>query len=205
LHKDKKNISVGFVGYPNVGKSSVINALKHKNVCKVAPIPGETKVWQYISLTKRIYLIDCPGIVYDQGENETDKVLKGVVRAERIPDPEIYIDAILKKTEKKHVYDVYGVREWEDYEDFIKQVAERTGKLLKGGEPDINNVSKSIIMDWQRGNIPYFERPPKSEEEVEADQQITAMPPSAAAVGTQAETEQEEEEKEQQESEDEEV
>ena len=65
LHKDKKNISVGFVGYPNVGKSSVINALKRKNVCKVAPIPGETKVWQYISLTKRIYLIDCPGIVYD--------------------------------------------------------------------------------------------------------------------------------------------
>ena len=98
------------VGYPNVGKSSVINALKRKTVCKVAPIPGDTKVWQYISLTKRIYLIDCPGIVYDHGESETDKVLKSVVRAERIPDPEIYIDAILKKTERKHIYDVYGVR-----------------------------------------------------------------------------------------------
>ena len=170
LHKDKKNISVGFVGYPNVGKSSVINALKRKTVCKVAPIPGETKVWQYISLTKRIYLIDCPGIVYDQGESETDKVLKSVVRAERIPDPETYIDAILKKTERKHIYDVYGVRDWEDCEDFIKQVCERTGKLLKGGEPDINNVAKTIIMDWQRGNIPYFEKPPKSEEELEAEQ-----------------------------------
>ena len=161
---------MGFVGYPNVGKSSVINALKRKTVCKVAPIPGETKVWQYISLTKRIYLIDCPGIVYDQGESETDKVLKSVVRAERIPDPETYIDAILKKTERKHIYDVYGVRDWEDYEDFIKQVCERTGKLLKGGEPDINNVAKTIIMDWQRGNIPYYEKPPKSEEEVEAEQ-----------------------------------
>ena len=169
LHKDKKNISVGFIGYPNVGKSSVINALKRKNVCKVAPIPGETKVWQYISMTKRIYLIDCPGIVYDAGETETDKVLKSVVRAERIPDPETYIDAILKKTEKKHIYDVYGVREWEDFEDFLKQVAERTGKLLKGGEPDINNVSKSIIMDWQRGNIPYFEYPPRNVEEVEQE------------------------------------
>jgi nuclear GTP-binding protein len=175
VHKDKKNISVGFVGYPNVGKSSVINALKRKTVCKVAPIPGETKVWQYISLTKRIYLIDCPGIVYDQGESETDKVLKSVVRAERIPDPETYIDAILQKTERKHIYDVYGVREWIDYEDFLKQVCERTGKLLKGGEPDINNVSKSIIMDWQRGNIPYFERPPKSEEEVEAEQVAIAQ------------------------------
>lgn len=69
LHRDKKNISVGFIGYPNVGKSSVINTLMKKACCKVAPIPGETKVWQYISLTKRIYLIDCPGIVYDPGES----------------------------------------------------------------------------------------------------------------------------------------
>ena len=63
LHKDKQQISVGFIGYPNVGKSSVINTLKKKRVCKVAPIPGETKVWQYITLLRNIYLIDCPGIV----------------------------------------------------------------------------------------------------------------------------------------------
>ena len=44
LHKDKKQISVGLIGYPNVGKSSVINTLRQKEVCKVAPIPGETKV-----------------------------------------------------------------------------------------------------------------------------------------------------------------
>lgn len=44
LFSDKKQISVGFVGYPNVGKSSIINTLKQKKVCTVAPIPGETKV-----------------------------------------------------------------------------------------------------------------------------------------------------------------
>ena len=49
------------IGYPNVGKSSVINTLRSKKVCNVAPIAGETKVWQYITLMKRIYLIDCPG------------------------------------------------------------------------------------------------------------------------------------------------
>ena len=42
--KLKKQISVGLVGYPNVGKSSVINTLRAKKVCNVAPIPGETKV-----------------------------------------------------------------------------------------------------------------------------------------------------------------
>jgi nuclear GTP-binding protein len=44
LHSDKKQISVGFIGYPNVGKSSVINTLKSGKVCRVAPVPGETKV-----------------------------------------------------------------------------------------------------------------------------------------------------------------
>ena len=44
FHKDKQNISIGFIGYPNVGKSSIINALRKKAVCKVAPVPGETKV-----------------------------------------------------------------------------------------------------------------------------------------------------------------
>ena len=148
LHKDKKSISVGFIGYPNVGKSSIINSLMKKTCCKVAPIPGETKVWQYITLTKRIYLIDCPGIVYDQGESQEDKVLKGVVRAERIPDPESYIQAILDRVQKKHIVDIFGVQSWTDSEDFVAQVAERTGKLLKKGEPDVNNVCKSIIMDW---------------------------------------------------------
>ena len=47
-----------------------------KACCKVAPIPGETKTWQYITLTKRIYLVDCPGIVHDEHQTETEKVLK---------------------------------------------------------------------------------------------------------------------------------
>ena len=37
--------SVGFIGYPNTGKSSIINTLRSKKVCKVAPIAGETKVF----------------------------------------------------------------------------------------------------------------------------------------------------------------
>jgi ribosome biogenesis GTPase A len=41
-----------------------------KKCCKAAPIPGETKVWQYIALMKRIFLIDCPGVVSDTGDNE---------------------------------------------------------------------------------------------------------------------------------------
>jgi len=56
LFSDKKQICIGFIGYPNVGKSSIINTLKKKKVCNVAPIPGETKVWQYITLMRRIFV-----------------------------------------------------------------------------------------------------------------------------------------------------
>lgn len=51
----------------------MINSLKSKAVCKSAPIPGETKVWQYIALTKRVYLIDCPGVVYEKVFEEIER------------------------------------------------------------------------------------------------------------------------------------
>ena len=44
-------------------------------MCKTAPIAGETKVWQYITLMKKIYLIDCPGIVPGGQETDTEKVI----------------------------------------------------------------------------------------------------------------------------------
>lgn len=174
LHADKKQISVGFIGYPNVGKSSVINSLRSKKVCKVAPIAGETKVWQYITLMQRIYLIDCPGVVYATGQSETDvdKVLKGVVRIEMCPEPEQYIDAVLAKVQRQYIVRTYGVENWSDSEDFLTQLAMKTGKLLKGGDPNISIVARMVLNDWQRGKLPYYTAPagfeiPKSKLEEE--------------------------------------
>ena len=53
----------------------------------------------------------------------------------------------------------------------MKQLCLKTGKLQRGGEPDYNNISKTIIVDWQRGNIPYFTKPPKTEEEEKLENQ----------------------------------
>lgn len=131
LHKDKKNISIGFIGYPNVGKSSIINTLKKRAVCKAAPIPGETRVWQYVTLTKRIYLIDCPGVVYEGDQTEMDKVLKGVIRAEKIEEPLEYIPGILEKVKIEYLQKLYKVEKWEDHEDFVTQIAKNYGKLKK--------------------------------------------------------------------------
>ena len=170
LHKDKKNISVGFVGYPNVGKSSVINSLKKTKCCKAAPIPGETKVWQYISLTKRIYLIDCPGVVYEEGQSEIDKVLKNVVRAEKIEEPMIFVQGILDRVKPEILQKIYKVDTWVDCEDFVKQCAKKYGKLVKGGDPDYKATAKIILLDWQKGKIPYYVEPPKDEENKEKNE-----------------------------------
>ncbi|XP_058117877.1 nucleolar GTP-binding protein 2 [Anopheles ziemanni] len=159
LHVDKKQISVGFIGYPNVGKSSVINALRSKKVCKVAPIAGETKVWQYITLMKRIFLIDCPGVVYPTAETDTEKVLKAVVRVELVQNPEDYIEEVLKRIRKEYIVKTYGVTDWTDHIDFLEQIARKMGKLLKKGEPDVPTVSKMILNDWQRGRLPFYVAP----------------------------------------------
>ncbi|KAG1813956.1 NGP1NT-domain-containing protein [Suillus subaureus] len=167
LHSDKKQISVGFVGYPNVGKSSVINTLKSGKVCRVAPVPGETKVWQYITLTRRIYLIDCPGVVpTSANDSQTSTVLKGVLRVEALPVPSEHIPVLMSRVKPLYLSRTYGValpdpddpsRSW-DPEQFLDTLARMKGRLLKGGEPDLS--------DWVRGRIPFFVPPPERSEEL---------------------------------------
>lgn len=147
-------------------------------MCKVAPIAGETKVWQYITLMKRIFLIDCPGVVYPSAETDTEKVLKGVVRVELITNPEDYVETVLQRVRKEYLAKTYEIREYKDHVDFLEQLAKKFGKLLKGGEPDTNTVAKMILNDWQRGKLPFYVPPEgfeipksKSEQEIEVTSQ----------------------------------
>lgn len=161
LHSDKRQISVGVIGYPNTGKSSVINTLLGSKSCKTAPVPGETKIWQYVTLMKRIYLIDCPGVVYDVGDDESDTVLKGVVRAERLPEPADFVRPILDRVRTEYIKRHYAIDSWIDHIDFLKKLALKSGKLSKGGEPEIRSVAINVINDWQRGKLPHFVAPPE--------------------------------------------
>ena len=173
LHRDKKQISVGVIGYPNVGKSSVINTLISKKSCKVAPIPGETKIWQYITLFKRIYLIDCPGVVVDTaGDTEEDSVLKGVVRSERLENPEDFIDAIQEKVKREHIAAQYGIPKegedtWKSSRDLMEKIAVKSGRLLKGGEPCVRSAAIMLLLDFQRGRLPHYVAPPELKEDEE--------------------------------------
>ncbi|USP82272.1 Nucleolar GTP-binding protein 2 [Curvularia clavata] len=169
LHSDRKQISVGMVGYPNTGKSSIINTLRKKKVCNVAPIAGETKVWQYITLMKRIYMIDCPGIVPpNQSDTDEDLLLRGSVRVENVEYPAQYIEAVLRKVQPKHLQRTYDIKD-KDYENdavrFLEVLCRKSGRLLKGGEADIDGAAKMVLNDWIRGKLPWFTPPPFKEGE----------------------------------------
>uniref|UniRef100_A0A674B8R2 Nucleolar GTP-binding protein 2 n=1 Tax=Salmo trutta TaxID=8032 RepID=A0A674B8R2_SALTR len=196
LHTDKKQISVGFIGYPNVGKSSVINTLRSKKVCNVAPLAGETKVWQYITLMRRIFLIDCPGVVYPSEDSESDIVLKGVVQVEKIRNPEEHIPAVLERAKPEYIQKTYRIPTWSSPEDFLEKLAMRMGKLLKGGEPDLTCVSKMVLNDWQRGRIPFFVKPPGCEEEHEVRDKlpVEGAPEATESVQEEGATEEQSEE-----------
>ncbi|CAG7561026.1 unnamed protein product [Fusarium equiseti] len=168
LHADRKQISVGLIGGPNTGKSSIINTLLKKKVCNVAPIPGETKVWQYVSLMKRIYLIDCPGIVPpSSSDSPTDLVLRGVVRVEKVEHPEQYIQPLLNRVKQHHMEKTYELKGWTNSTELLELLARKAGRLLRGGEPDLDGVAKMILNDFMRGKIPWFTPAPKAEGEAE--------------------------------------
>ncbi|EIW68598.1 hypothetical protein TREMEDRAFT_31855 [Tremella mesenterica DSM 1558] len=181
LHSDKKQISVGFIGYPNVGKSSIINTIKKKKVCTVAPIPGETKVWQYITLMRRIYLIDCPGVVpVSVKDSDTDTVLKGVVRVENLATPAEHIPAMLERVRQEYIERTYGLEHrdegWKGEEGaavLLSAIAKKSGKLLKGGEPDQEAAAKMVLNDWIRGRIPFFVSPPDTKIEKVGEERVT--------------------------------
>lgn len=161
-----------------MGKSSIINCLKKSKVCNVAPIPGETKVWQYVTLMRRIYLIDCPGVVPSSAhDSETDTVLKGVVRVENLSTPSDSIPTLLQRVRPIYLARTYDLppnprasgpddkdTPWEA-DAFLEALARKSGRLLKGGEPDRETVSKMVLNDWIRGKIPFFVRPPEKDGE----------------------------------------
>jgi nuclear GTP-binding protein len=133
-------------------------------VCTTAPVPGETKVWQYITLTRRIYLIDCPGVVPPNPNDTPEEILlRGVVRVENVENPAQYVAAALALCQKRHVERTYDLRGWETADEFLELLARKRGKLHKGGEADMDGVAKTVLNEFLRGKIPWYVPPPKRE------------------------------------------
>ncbi|ETV91928.1 hypothetical protein H310_13715 [Aphanomyces invadans] len=159
----KTSITVGVIGYPNVGKSSVINSLKRSKAASVSSTAGHTKVIQEIHLDNKVKLIDCPGIVFDTHDQDA-LILRNCVNAESLNDPVPAIEVILKRCSKAQLQSLYGVPPFNDTIEFLVHLAQKLGKLGKGGIPDRKAVARSILQDWNRGKIPFFTPPPAAKD-----------------------------------------
>ena len=149
-------IRIGVIGYPNTGKSSLINALKGSHSAKTSPIAGFTKSKQWLKVNDKIMLIDTPGVIPYKKTSETDLVLASARSAEKIKDPEKVAVEILKIVADESpelLKQRYNLNNKEISFDSLEKIAIEKKKLKKHAEPDTELVAKMIIQDWQKGKL----------------------------------------------------
>ncbi|KAG6810954.1 hypothetical protein H0H92_009657 [Tricholoma furcatifolium] len=161
------SVTVGVVGYPNVGKSSLINSLKRSKVCAVAAQAGHTKELQSVQLERGMRILDSPGVVFDdddfddgKGRSKTSVLLRNVIKVEDVEDPIAVVEEILGRTPAATIQKIYGLPEWTSPLEFLTMLAMTSGRLLKGGTPDLNSAARHVLQDWNHQKIPYFSEPP---------------------------------------------
>lgn len=160
-----QSITVGVVGFPNVGKSSLINSLKRSKACAVAAQPGHTKDLQSVQLERGIKVVDSPGVVFDEDESSDSCqkgsiLLRNVVKVEDIEDPIAVVEEILARTEHETLQKLYNLPHFSSTLEFLTMLALNSGRLLKGGTPDLLSAARHVLMDWNHQKIPYFSVPP---------------------------------------------
>lgn len=174
----KSSISVGIVGFPNVGKSSLVNSLTRQRAVQVSSTPGFTKQLQEVVLDKNIRLIDSPGIVFADGDAVATS-LRNCVSIDDLEDVITPVEAILKKCPRPYLMQLYSIAKFDDKEplSFLNLVARSTGKLKKGGIPNTDAAARSVLQDWNTGKIKYYTLPPavsKKSAAIEAESVIVS-------------------------------
>ena len=155
---NKGDIMVGSLGYPNTGKSSVINAVSGGRKAPTSAISGHTKGVQLIKGGSRIKFIDTPGVIPFGENDESIQGLLSVKDATHLGDP---IDVALKIIEKmcaenkpalEACYEV-TIEDGQDSYDVLELIAEATNCLKKGGVVDERRAAVRIINEWQKGKL----------------------------------------------------
>lgn len=153
-----EKVTVGVIGYPNTGKSSLINSLIGKSSAGVGSDAGFTKSMQKIKLSQDIVLIDSPGIIPEKEYSQQDRekismhAKLGARSYSQVKEPEMVI-ATLMKDYSKVLEKFYKIDSKGDSEVLLEELGRRKGFLKKGGEVNEDTTARLILKDWQSGKI----------------------------------------------------
>ncbi len=149
---------VGVIGYPNTGKSTLMNILSGSGKARASPESGFTKGVQKIRLNKDILLLDTPGVIPDKeytslSQKDAKKHANiGIRNAAKVKEPEIAVAELLQHN-RIAFESFYNIDSQGDVEIFLDILGKKKGFLKKGGLSDTDRIARLVLQDWQEGKI----------------------------------------------------
>ena len=153
---DKERVVVGVLGYPNTGKSSIINVLKGRHAASTSSQAGHTRAIQMIRATNRIMMLDSPGVVPFIEKDDVKHVLIGSLMFSEVKNPDLAACGIIahcNSISEKIIPQFYGVAFCPEPYDLVEAIAKKRNLVEKGGLLDTVRAARVVIQDWQTGKI----------------------------------------------------
>lgn len=152
-----EDMRVAMVGYPNIGKSALINVLVRRARALVADSPGTTKGPQWVK-AKGFLMLDTPGVIpYD--DRHTKLGMIGAKSPDKMIHPEKVAFEVIrkilsadKKTLLKHYKIESDISEM-TIADIFNEIGKRRGYFMKGGIIDEHRTAVAIVREWQKGKL----------------------------------------------------
>jgi ribosome biogenesis GTPase A len=154
-----KPLRMMIMGIPNVGKSTLMNALLKRRVALVGDEPAVTKSQQSFDLNDHMTLIDTPGLMWPKIEHDSDGLMLAAshsIGRNAVIDEEVaaFLGDILLKNYPALATQRYGcAAEGMDGFHLIEAVAKKRGYRLKGGEFDLEKAALTLLQDYRDGTL----------------------------------------------------